>query len=98
MNTEGIEKYMLPCLNKKLFGIDCLGCGMQRATALLFSGDFAGAFGVYPAIYPILLLLFFVLLNLFIKIKNAFQIKIILIILTALLIVGNYFIKMKTFL
>ncbi|MGB1451125.1 MAG: DUF2752 domain-containing protein, partial [Marinirhabdus sp.] len=40
---------MLPCLNKQLFGVECLGCGMQRATILVFRGEFAAAFTIYPA-------------------------------------------------
>ncbi|MGS0524465.1 DUF2752 domain-containing protein [Zobellia nedashkovskayae] len=31
---------MLPCLNKKLFGIDCPGCGLQRSIVLFFKGRF----------------------------------------------------------
>jgi hypothetical protein len=52
-----LETYMLPCLNKKIFGVDCLGCGMQRSISLLLKGDFVAAFYMYPAIYPLLLLL-----------------------------------------
>lgn len=50
-----LEKYMLPCLNKKLFGVDCLGCGTQRALLRLCEGDFVGAFYQFPAIYTTLL-------------------------------------------
>ena len=55
MFNKGLEDFMLPCLNKQLFGIDCLGCGIQRATALLFKGEFIAAFKIYPAIYSLLL-------------------------------------------
>lgn len=49
-----MEEYMIPCLSKKLFGIDCLGCGMQRSLVLLIKGEFYDAFLMYPAIYPML--------------------------------------------
>tara|TARA_R100000935_G_scaffold1439_1_gene4457 strand:- start:8408 stop:8695 length:288 start_codon:yes stop_codon:yes gene_type:complete len=91
--TKGLEEYMLPCLNKQLFGIECLGCGIQRAAALLFKGDFIAAFKMYPAIYPLLLFLLFILFNLFIKIKYAEKVKIILVTLSILLIVTNYVFK-----
>lgn len=52
-----LEDYMIPCMNKKLFGIECLGCGTQRALALLLKGDFVGAFEMFPAIYTLLLFL-----------------------------------------
>ena len=48
------EDYMLPCLNKKLFGFDCLGCGLQRSLSLLFHGDFLGALKMYPAVYTLI--------------------------------------------
>lgn len=90
-----MEDYMLPCLNKKLFGIECLGCGMQRATALLFQGEFAAAFKTYPAIYTLILLLLFLVFNLSVKFKFDRLIKISLIILNVLIIVISYVIKMS---
>lgn len=85
---------MLPCLNKKLFGIECLGCGMQRATALFFRGEFLAAFKIYPAIYSLLLLAVFLILNLFLTFRFAEKIKLGLIILNIIIIVVSYVIKM----
>ncbi len=90
-----MEDYMLPCLNKKLFGIECLGCGMQRATALLFEGEFIAAFKTYPAIYTLILLVLFLVFNLTVKFKFDSFIKISLIILNVLIIVVSYAIKMS---
>lgn len=86
---------MLPCLNKKLFGIECLGCGMQRATAFLFEGEFIAAFKTYPAIYTLILLVLFLVFNLTVKFKFDRFIKISLIILNVLIIVVSYAIKMS---
>jgi uncharacterized protein YqgC (DUF456 family) len=52
---------MLPCLFKTLFGIECLGCGFQRALFLLFEGEFLAAFKMFPALYSTLLFLGFAL-------------------------------------
>ena len=90
-----MEDYMLPCLNKKLFGIECLGCGMQRATALLFEGEFIAAFKIYPAIYTLILLALFLVFNLTIKFRFDRIIKISLIVLNVLIIVISYAIKMS---
>ncbi|KAA1245505.1 DUF2752 domain-containing protein [Aquimarina sp. RZ0] len=90
-----MDKYMLPCLNKKLFGVDCLGCGMQRSIALLLKGEFVAAFHMYPGIYPLLLLLVFLGFNFFIKFKNDWLVKMSLIIITVFTIVVSYLIKMK---
>lgn len=45
---------MLPCLTKKYLGVECLGCGFQRAFLLVLKGEFAQAFYLYPPIYPLL--------------------------------------------
>ena len=89
-----MEEFLLPCLNKQFFGLECYGCGGQRAMLLLLDGNFAGAFNIFPAIYPLLFLLVFVLINIFVKFKFDFSIKIGLIILTASTILLNYLIKM----
>ena len=87
--------YMLPCLNKKFFGVECPGCGIQRSAHLLLQGEFLEAFKMYPAIYPIVSLLFFLILNIFVKIKFADQIKLILMLTTAGAIIVSYLIKMN---
>ena len=92
-----MEDFMLPCLNKQMFGFDCLGCGAQRAVLLVFRGEFSSAFEMYPAIYPLLLLLFFIVLNFFVKFKKAMLIKTTLIILTAGVIIISYYLKMKLY-
>ena len=42
----------LPCVYNRLFGIQCAGCGLSRASAALLSLDFRGAFG-YNAVWPL---------------------------------------------
>lgn len=90
-----MERFMLPCLNKQLFGIDCLGCGLQRSLLLLFQGEFHAAFVLYQAIYTLLLLLFFVLFSSFRKIKNDLNIKLGLIIINAMIVIVSYGYKMQ---
>lgn len=90
-----MEELMLPCLNKQVFGLDCLGCGMQRAFLFVLKGDFKAALALYPAIYPMLLLFFFLIFNLFVKFKQAWFIKIALILTTVLVILVSYFYKMS---
>ena len=87
------EDFMLPCLNKQLFGIECLGCGIQRATVLLFRGDFFLAFKTYPAIYTLFLLALFLIFNLFIKFKYDYGIKMGFIALNVIIIITSYLIK-----
>lgn len=93
-----MEDLLLPCLNKQIFGIDCYGCGGQRAFLMVIKGDFKSAFVLFPAIFPILVLFGFVLLNLFVKFKFDYIIKISLILITAAIIVISYILKMLKFL
>ncbi|WP_026755648.1 DUF2752 domain-containing protein [Sediminibacter sp. Hel_I_10] len=87
------EDYMLPCLNKKLFGLDCMGCGMQRSLAFILNGDFIAAFHMYPAIYSLAALLGVITLNYFKNFKYAYNIIIILAVVNVILILGNFIYK-----
>jgi len=92
-----MEEYLLPCLNKQLFGLECYGCGGQRSVLLLLKGDFHGALLMFPAIYPILILLVFVLFNLFYKFQYDYYIKIGLILLTGFVLITSYLFKIFHF-
>ena len=87
------EQFMLPCLNKNLFGIECLGCGLQRSLILVFQGDFAGAYKMYPAIFTIIILMLFIIFNLFKKFKHDYKIKMGLLFLNIIIIIVSYIIK-----
>ena len=88
-----IEKYMFPCISKTLFGIECLGCGFQRAFVLLLEGNFEAAFAMYPAIYSSLILLFFVVLHFVDSKRNYKNILTAVVILNGILMVGGYYYK-----
>lgn len=90
-----MEDYLLPCMFKSLFGFDCIGCGIQRATLLLIKGDFIAAFKMYPAIYTTLLLLITLGLHIFEK-KHAYHKWVIdSAILNAFVMLIAYAVKMK---
>ncbi len=86
---------MIPCLNKKLFGVECLGCGTQRALLLVLKGDFSQAFHVFPAIYTTIL--FFAVLGLHFvdKSHNYHKLIIRLGIINAIIMVIAYVFKMS---
>jgi hypothetical protein len=98
MLIQGSEDYLLPCINKKIFGIECLGCGIQRATVLLFKGEFLAAFKMYPALYTLIILLGFLIFNIFVKFKYDKKIKIVLILINIAIIVISYAVKMSKYL
>ncbi|MEH6406422.1 MAG: DUF2752 domain-containing protein [Leeuwenhoekiella sp.] len=85
---------MLPCLIKKYFGFDCLGCGIQRAAAFIIQGRFTDAFHMYPAIYPLLFLFGYTGLSIFVKLKFASFITPALAIISVLTMIVSYCFKM----
>ncbi|MBV7270343.1 DUF2752 domain-containing protein [Winogradskyella luteola] len=91
---KGLDDYMLPCLNKKLFGFDCMGCGLQRSIAFLIEGQFIDAFIMYPAVYTLMALLGFIIVNSFKNFKKGTKIITILAILNVVTIIGNYLLKL----
>ncbi len=87
------EDYMLPCLNKKLFGFECLGCGMQRSLLFIARGEFVEAFKMYPAIYTILLFFILIGYNYFSKKKVESKIIYSLAIVNISIIIISYMFK-----
>ena len=92
--AKGLEDYMLPCLNKKLFGFECMGCGLQRAAAFLLKGQFVDAFIMYPGIYTIIALFGFIIITSFKNFKIGNKIIIILALLNVFVIIGSYLLKL----
>jgi hypothetical protein len=87
------EKYMMPCISKQVFGIDCPGCGLQRSVALLLKGDFLASFQMYPALVPMMALFGFLALNRFISFRRANAITITLAGITVGTILINFIFK-----
>lgn len=74
--------------------MDCPGCGIQRAFWMLMDGDLAGAFFMYPGLFPLLSLLAFILLDRLTNIRNSGRIIALLAILTVGTILTNFIIKL----
>lgn len=84
---------MLPCRNKSLFGIDCIGCGTQRSLLLILNGEFTKAFSQFPAIYTTLLLFGLIGLHLIDKKRNYQKIIIGLAVINAIIMIISYIYK-----
>ncbi len=89
-----VSDFMLPCLNKKLFGLDCPGCGTQRAIKFLIEGEFEKAFVMFPAIYTTIFLVLFIGLHLIDKSRNYQRIIIGLAIANGLITIISYIYKL----
>jgi hypothetical protein len=53
-----LEENLLSCPWKQI-GLECTGCGLQRALVHLLKGEFAEAFFMYPAIYTLIVMFVF---------------------------------------
>jgi len=58
-----MEAYLIPCLFLKFTGIPCPGCGGQRALIQLIKGNLSEAFEFYPAIFPLVIFGFLLMIN-----------------------------------
>ena len=88
------ESWMLPCVSKKITGMDCPGCGIQRSISFLMKGEFIDSFLMYPGLLPIIALFSFLILDIFVSIKNSEKIKLFLTFFTLGTVLISYAIKM----
>lgn len=88
-----IEDFMLSCPSKKFLGIECFGCGTQRAIVMVFEGRFSEAFHMFPAVYTLLIFFATVVLNFVDTKRNYGNILILLAIINAIIMVISYFYK-----
>ncbi|WP_288436275.1 DUF2752 domain-containing protein [uncultured Chryseobacterium sp.] len=84
---------MLTCPSKKYLGVECLGCGAQRAVVLVFEGKFSEAFQMYPAVYTLLLFFFTLGLSFIDKKRKYGRVLIMMIVVNLMIIVLGYLYK-----
>jgi len=89
-----LEKHMLPCLYKSIFGIDCPGCGFQRSCIALLKGDLIKSLSLYPATIPIFITAGFFIVNTVFKFKKQNAIKKGLLGIVGVIVVVNYLLNM----
>ena len=90
---DNLQEYMLPCLNKKLFGFECMGCGLQRSLSFILQGEFIAAFKMYPAIFTLIPLALIILTSFFYKFKYINKIINGLAIASVLIIIISFTVK-----
>jgi hypothetical protein len=88
-----IEDFMLSCPSKKFLGVECLGCGAQRAIVLVFEGKFSEAFQMYPAVYTLLLFFFILGLSFIDKKRKYSNILMVMIIVNLIIMITAYLYK-----
>jgi hypothetical protein len=90
-----LENYMLPCIWKSVFHIDCPGCGLQRSVLFLFRGDLAGSISMYWATIPTLAMLVFLALQIKFRFPKGNKFLVWMYCGNAILIICNYIYKLS---
>jgi hypothetical protein len=93
--TNWLQNHLLPCPFKYLTGIDCPGCGFQRAVLALIQGNLYKSIGLYPAAIPLLLFFIYGIADSYLKLdtpKSTLKKTFYMIIGTIILV--SYGIKM----
>jgi len=91
---EWLEEHMLSCAYKKYLGIECPGCGLQRAFVELLKGDFFESIKMYPPLIPMLFMFVFLALHLAFGFKNGAKYLKMIFIINAGIIFVNYIIRL----
>lgn len=92
--ADWLEKRQLPCFFKSMLGIDCPGCGMQRAFIALLRGDIFDSLKLYPALISTIIMLVVLAVHIFFPLKNGAKILMWLFIYNAVIIVISYICKL----
>jgi hypothetical protein len=91
--VDWLSDHMLSCPMKAATGIDCPGCGMQRAIIKLLQGDLEGSLQMNPAAIPVLFMIIFLFVHLKVQFKHGARILTVLFILSSLILTVNYIIR-----
>jgi len=66
-----LEHHLFACFFKSHFGIECPGCGMQRALLSLLKGDLSESIAYHAALIPFLVTISLLIMQLFLKRENG---------------------------
>ena len=93
--THWLESHLLLCPVKATLGVDCPGCGFQRAFVALLRGDVVACWEMYPALIPFLLTMGLLVIALRSKMRYRMPALVVGVAVTCLLIAVNYALKMS---
>ncbi|MBK9284864.1 MAG: DUF2752 domain-containing protein [Sphingobacteriaceae bacterium] len=91
---EFIENNLLACSFKAVLGVECPGCGMQRAFIALIKGDFFLSLQLNPSLLPFIFTLVYCLLHIRMNFQNGARNIVILFSSTVLVMTLNFVIKL----
>lgn len=77
-----------------MIGMNCPGCGMQRAFIALLKGNLAESLEINASLIPFLVTVFYVIGHLIFSFKNGPRNIVIFVIITTLILMVNFVIKL----
>lgn len=84
---------MLSCPAKRISGIDCPGCGMQRSAVAALRGDWAVSWDAYPPLALVVLTFLLTVGHLSLRWKHGARVVQWTFILTVAAVAANYIYK-----
>lgn len=84
---------MLTCPSKKFLGIECFGCGAQRAIVMVFEGRFSEAFHLFPAVYTLLIFFGMVGISLIDKKRKYGNTLLLAAVINVIFMIASYYYK-----
>ena len=94
--TGWLEQHMFTCPSKKMFLLDCPGCGLQRSLLALLKGDIVLSWKLYPPTLFVLLTLAILVVHLIFNLRNGAVVLKFLFIITLLIMTVSYIYKIIT--
>jgi len=89
-----LHNHLLPCFFKQTTGIDCPGCGLQRAFLELINGNFIQSLELFPALIPLIFMFLFAFAHILLNFRHGAKIILYLFISNLLIIHIAYFLKL----
>ena len=68
---QWLENHLQPCIYKQSLGIECMGCGFQRALIALLKGNIWESLMLYPGLIPMIVLFGILVLHLIFHLKKG---------------------------
>jgi hypothetical protein len=87
---DWLQNHLSPCFFKSHFGLECPGCGMQRAFIALLKGDLVQSLQFHPALIPFILTILALFIQLKVKHPKGGILVMWLFVICSLITIVNY--------
>ncbi|MBL7912112.1 MAG: DUF2752 domain-containing protein [Bacteroidia bacterium] len=89
-----LEQHLFTCSVKGLLGVDCPGCGMQRAFIALLRGDLVESLSLNASLLPFLFTVIYTICHLIFSFSNGAKYIVWFFTSTALILAVNFVVKL----